>query len=283
MDEGGATNHDYNLGYTIRVKKTSNPTVTPTPFPPQMVFASQGDYPDKILVGWGSMSEGYDSPLYKVYRSESFSGTKILIGETSESTYEDTTAVYGKTYYYWIKGVNGDKESEYSTWEADGWLGEPNLWTVSFNANGGSGSMSSQTFSNGTSQALKANTFTRSGYEFTGWATSASGSVVYSDQQSISLSANKTLYAVWKVIDGAFDLRFGTPSSRSWKQGFFLNNTSNDVSVMRSFLEGEKIYRNSFFVNGGSESLTDDFEILHEILNANGSVRCSYVESETLT
>ncbi|MBR3821346.1 MAG: InlB B-repeat-containing protein, partial [Kiritimatiellae bacterium] len=151
-------------------------------------------------------------------------------------------------------------------------------YSVKFNANGGSGSMSSQTFSNGTSQALKANTFTRSGYEFIGWATSSSGSVVYSDQQSISLSANKTLCAVWKVIDGAFDLVFGNLASKNWKQGFFLNNTSNDVSVMHSFLLGETIYRNFFFANTGNEILKDEFSVLHEVLNSDGTVRHSYTQ-----
>ena len=276
LNGAGTQNHDYKLSYTITVKK-----VTPTPSAPDMVFASQGLYSDRITVAWGYLSDGNSARSYEVYRSTTKSGSKTYLGETQELSYDDRTAAYGTTYYYWIKGKNGSKTSGYSTWEADGWLGEPDYITVSFKANGGTGSMSSQTFAQGVSQKLSANAFTRSGYEFIGWATSSGGSVVYSDQQSISLSANKTLYAVWKVIDGAFDLAFGTPSSRSWKQGFFLNNTSNGVSVMRTFLEGEKIYRNSFFCNDGSESLTDDFETLHEILNADGSVRCSYSESET--
>ena len=45
-------------------------------------------------------------------------------------------------------------------------------YTISFNANGGSGSMSSQYFLHGHSQKIKANTFTRSGYEFVGWGKS---------------------------------------------------------------------------------------------------------------
>lgn len=273
LNGAGTQNHDYKLSYTITVKK-----VTPTPSAPDMVFASQGLYSDRITVAWGYLSDGNSARSYEVYRSTTKSGSKTYLGETQELSYDDRTAAYGTTYYYWIKGKNGSKTSGYSTWEADGWLGEPNLWTVSFNANGGSGSMSSQTFSNGTSQALKANTFTRSGYEFIGWATSSSGSVVYSDQQSISLSANKTLYAVWKVIDGAFDLVFGNLASKNWKQGFFLNNTSNDVSVMHSFLLGETIYRNFFFVNRGNEILKDEFNVLHEVLNSDGTVRHSYTQ-----
>lgn len=77
-----------------------------------------------------------------------------------------------------------------------------NLYTVQFNANGGSGEMANQAFVYGTSQNLSANAFTRIGYTFQGWATSADGVKVYDDLQSVNnltTTANGTvnLYAVW--------------------------------------------------------------------------------------
>lgn len=74
-------------------------------------------------------------------------------------------------------------------------------YTVSFDANGGNGSMSSQYFLHSHSQALKANTFTRENYDFEGWATSSGGAVTYSNQQPLSLSSgsNFTLYANWDL------------------------------------------------------------------------------------
>lgn len=56
----------------------------------------------------------------------------------------------------------------------------------------------------GTSKALDANAFVRSGYTFQGWATSPNGSVVYKDKASVNNIAAQgkdvvTLYAVWKV------------------------------------------------------------------------------------
>ena len=42
-----------------------------------------------------------------------------------------------------------------------------------------------------------ANPFTRNGYTFSGWATSRNGSVVYTDQQEITVTGNMPLYAVW--------------------------------------------------------------------------------------
>ena len=75
-------------------------------------------------------------------------------------------------------------------------------YSVKFNANGGSGTMSNEAFTYGTAKALTANAFTRTGYTFQGWATSADGAKAYSDKQSVSNLATSSgevvnLYAVW--------------------------------------------------------------------------------------
>jgi uncharacterized repeat protein (TIGR02543 family) len=78
-------------------------------------------------------------------------------------------------------------------------------YTVVFNSNGGSGSMSSQGFTYDAAQNLTANAFTRTGHTFTGWATSAGGEVVYTGGQSVlnladTQGATVNLYAVWNPI-----------------------------------------------------------------------------------
>ncbi|WP_054011520.1 LamG-like jellyroll fold domain-containing protein [Arthrobacter sp. ERGS1:01] len=76
-------------------------------------------------------------------------------------------------------------------------------YTVAFNGNGSDGgTTASQNLAAGQSAALTANGFTRSGYKFMGWATNASGPVVYKDAQSVTdLATNPgatvSLYAVW--------------------------------------------------------------------------------------
>lgn len=60
--------------------------------------------------------------------------------------------------------------------------------------------MSSQTVTEGQSSKLKTNTFTKTGYYFTGWNTKANGSVTaYGDGASISPNSNVTLYAQWAM------------------------------------------------------------------------------------
>ena len=73
---------------------------------------------------------------------------------------------------------------------------------VSFNANGGDGTMDEQVCTNGVTACLAANAFTRTGYSFNGWATNETGTVVYADCAEISnmpvSCETVTLYAVWK-------------------------------------------------------------------------------------
>jgi uncharacterized repeat protein (TIGR02543 family) len=71
-------------------------------------------------------------------------------------------------------------------------------FTVTFDANGGTGTMANQTASSATN--LTANTFTRTGYTFAGWNTAADGSgTAYSDNASFPFTANTTLYAQWTL------------------------------------------------------------------------------------
>ncbi|MDZ4250381.1 MAG: InlB B-repeat-containing protein, partial [Candidatus Nanopelagicales bacterium] len=71
--------------------------------------------------------------------------------------------------------------------------------TVTFNANDGAGSMSSQTKNVPT--ALTANTFTRAGYSFTGWNTAANGSgTAYANQAVYPFTADATLHAQWLAL-----------------------------------------------------------------------------------
>jgi len=72
-------------------------------------------------------------------------------------------------------------------------------YTVTFDANGGEGSMDAQEFVSNTPQALTANSFTRTNYEFDGWNTAANGSgYAYREGQTILNLGNVTLYAQWK-------------------------------------------------------------------------------------
>ena len=79
------------------------------------------------------------------------------------------------------------------------------LYTVTFNANGGSGSMSAQTASLPT--ALTSNAFTRPGYSFSGWNTVVDGSgTAYANGANYDFTADLTLYAQWTLSPTFMDV-----------------------------------------------------------------------------
>lgn len=104
-------------------------------------------------------------------------------------------------------------------------------FTVTFNANGGIGTMANQTFVQGEAQALTLNSFTREGYDFMGWNTNASGmGTYYSDGQSITLSATTALYAKWQK-NGSYE----EPTTKCWVSSIRSNETGvcDSISAVR--------------------------------------------------
>ena len=72
---------------------------------------------------------------------------------------------------------------------------------ITYDANGGTGNMSSTIHLYDNPSPLMPNAFTRNGHEFIGWATTPNGSVEYADFQIIdSLTSDLNLYAVWSEL-----------------------------------------------------------------------------------
>ncbi len=90
-------------------------------------------------------------------------GTKGWHSASAIKKYGYTKVVFkNKATLSKITAVNKDTVYACAQWTA-------NTYTLKFKANGGTGSMSSQTFTYGVSKAIKANTFKRKGYTFKGW------------------------------------------------------------------------------------------------------------------
>lgn len=81
----------------------------------------------------------------------------------------------------------------YAQWAID-------TYTIAYNANGGTNAPSSQTKTYNVALTLTTAQPTRTGYTFKGWATSSTGSVVYSSGGQYLANAGATLYAVWQII-----------------------------------------------------------------------------------
>ena len=81
----------------------------------------------------------------------------------------------------------------YAVWKAY-------TYTISYNANGGSGAPSSQTKTYGVALTLSSTKPTRTNYTFKGWGTSSSATTVtYASGASYTNNAAITLYAIWEL------------------------------------------------------------------------------------
>ncbi|MBO5367876.1 InlB B-repeat-containing protein [Methanocorpusculum sp.] len=78
---------------------------------------------------------------------------------------------------------------------------------ITFNANGGTGTMQPLFIKKGGSVELTSNAFKKEGHSFTGWATSENGGVAYADNETIqNVNEDITLFAQWKI--NQYTLRF---------------------------------------------------------------------------
>jgi len=74
-------------------------------------------------------------------------------------------------------------------------------WTVTFDANGGTGGPTTQSKANGTALTLTTSKPTRSGHAFAEWNTAANhGGTAYQPGGSYSTDADVTLYAIWNPV-----------------------------------------------------------------------------------
>jgi len=119
-----------------------------------------------------------------------------------------------------------DNSTLYAKWT-------PEVYTISYNANGGSGTMDSHTVNYDAKVKIKDNTFTRTGYTFKGYAVTADGTAnqhgwssgatgwegtwTYVNGQYGIANNKLTLYAIWEVNSYtiAYVLNSGTAGSKA--------------------------------------------------------------------
>ena len=78
------------------------------------------------------------------------------------------------------------------------WTPNNNVITFDKNAADATGTTATQTLATGATANLNTNGYTRIGYTFAGWATTAAGTIAYTDGQSYTMgTANVILYAKW--------------------------------------------------------------------------------------
>lgn len=162
-----------------------------------IIIANGGDKAAGIGTGKG----------YNTVYTTSESGNITITGGTISATKGDSNAEhsigrgqYGTCGTVTIGGVVGYiSESPYRNFTTG------DNYTIHFDANGGTGSMSDMTIAIGEPKSLPNCEFTRSGYEFLGWSNTPDGSVKYSNGHTVmnlteTANTTVTLYAVWRGL-----------------------------------------------------------------------------------
>ena len=214
----------YTVSYDLNGGSGTTPAGTSGNLGQVIAVAGAGDITRAgyTFVGWNTVAGGTgqaaslggsytvplgNSTLYAQWATtvtfDANGGTGSMSNQTASTATALTTNGFARTGYSfagWNTAANGSgtayanlasypfavSATLYAQWTA----------TVTFDANGGTGSMTSQTASAAT--ALTTNSFTRSGYTFTGWNTAANATgTAYANLASYPFATNATMYAQW--------------------------------------------------------------------------------------
>jgi uncharacterized repeat protein (TIGR02543 family) len=144
------------------------------------------------------------------------------------------TAVSGGTQFTATTKVTGN-DTLYARWTI-------NTYALSYNGNGSDGGTvpAGGTYNYNSTVSAAVNTFTRTGYRFTGWNTAANGSgTVYAAGTNITITGDITLYAQWSLVP-------------TYTVTYNANGGTGTVPVnSKNYLSGDTIH-----VAGNSGSLT---------------------------
>lgn len=185
--------------------------ITATAGTPTRISATQ--YTVKITVSWKTSHSGAKT---NYGMSASSGGASTVISAFGTSRSNGSGSITGT---YSISGNGSATQTITVTFKnyEENWKGEiiasatkavsfnvtipaVNSYTVSYNANGGTGAPSSQTKWKDQALTLSATKPTRTNYTFLGWSISSSATTAtYSAGGSYTDNKNATLYAVWKL------------------------------------------------------------------------------------
>ena len=120
----------------------------------------------------------------------------------------------------------------------------------------GSGTIASISVEEGSEITLPENTFTKSSYIFAGWATSADGDVSYSDKAKITVTGNTTLYAKWTAITYTitYEPNGGTNADGNPANYTFESETITLLAPSREYFDFGGWYTDSEFLDSSRKT-----------------------------
>ena len=230
------------------------------------------------MISWSFPASNYvrhGSGSYTVYYEKACKMVVHYVYGASRRTATVDKTAYGKRgssytiYSPTISGYTPSKSSVSGSFSSESSSATvyyyESTYTISFNANGGSGAPSSITKKHFTNATLPTATPSRTGYTFKGWGTSSSASyAAYQPGSTFYTNANTTLYAVWsaKTYTISYNANGGSggPGSQTKTHGIkmlisrveptrsgytFLGWSTSPSATSASYQPGEWYYANA--------------------------------------
>ncbi len=191
------------------------------------------DSSNTLYYGW-STSAGTtlaSNKSVKTTSSTAWSSSNIVTAGSKSTSFSRGTSAQTKYAAFKYTGIAyaGGSASVYTSFSVPALAS----YTVSYNANGGSGAPSSQTKWYGKTLTLSTTVPTRTGYTFVGWGTSSTATTSsYSAGASYTANAAITLYAIWKkTLTLSYNANGGSGAPSSQSATIYNATTSNTFTL----------------------------------------------------
>ena len=240
------------------------------------VFMGWGTYESSTYVSYkdgGRASISNDTTLYAIWKTKS-ELTKITFNANDGTSSPETKIQYveansyvtlqantftreGYSFVGWAKSADAETKEyadSYSYFQTSSDVTLYAVWkdelhyVITFDANGGEGTMAKQLVDKDSATVtLNANAFTKSGYVFYGWNTYASSiySISYIDEEEISLTGDKKLYAIWLPASSAVKITY---NSNFIKEG--ASEAETKIQYLYTSSYSSKLQKNTFERSG---------------------------------
>lgn len=190
----GSSQYRRYRGYLYCTTSESNTTVTIS-YTAKVQMADAAQYGVKIAVSGGNSATGYLTSSSSSFKDVCTATGTLSVTKGTSATTKTVTATASGTTVSGYGSAGGSANVSISIP-----IPAKPSYTVSFNANGGSGAPSSQTKWYGTTLTLSSTVPKRTGYNFLGWSTSSTATTAtYKAGGSYTSNSAATLYAVWEL------------------------------------------------------------------------------------
>ena len=164
-----------------------------------------------VTIYWECDFQSTSAYMWWEVNRNSYGRTFQLVERGSGTRFNSGSNITVNNEYYLYIYRNGSYSQQKGPFTA--YRPDPPVYTITYDANGGTGAPSSQTKNYNVNLTLSSVRPTRTGYDFLGWGNNSTSSVSFQPGGTYTANASTTLYAVWRVKTFTLSLSQGAGTS----------------------------------------------------------------------